>query len=177
MGKLARLLHLRGLRRRFNLYLVNRVYAGDDKPKYFEKKRRLLNKIGFEIGEGTKIVGPIFSNATLKIGRNCWIGKNFTVNGIGSVEIGDCCDIAPEVTLLTGGHEIGTHERRAGKGQKYSIRIGNGVWIGARSTILGDRTVGDGSVIAACACVNKDVGEDLLVGGVPARVIRELDHD
>ena len=73
MSKLAKLLHLNGLRWYWNLYLVNKIYVG---VKAFEKKRKLLNAIGYEIGEGTKIVGPIECTGKLKIGKNCWIGKN-----------------------------------------------------------------------------------------------------
>ena len=172
---LKRLLHLHGIHVRFNWFLVNKVYSGT-KSKHFEKKRRLLNAIGHDIGEGTKIVGPIQCYEKLTIGKNCWIGKNLIVNGNGSVVIGDNCDIAPEVTFLTGGHEIGDCERRAGKDVCYHIVVGNGVWVGARSTILGNIKIEDGALIAACACVNKDVRANTLVGGVPARVIRELEN-
>lgn len=113
---IVKLLHLRGLWRKIVLFLVNKVYAGTS-SKHFEVKRRLLNStVGFEIGEGTRIVAPIECTGTLKIGKACWIGKNLKVNGNGSVVIGDNCDIGPEVTFQTGGHEIGDASRRAGGG-------------------------------------------------------------
>lgn len=165
---------LLGLKKRLWLFSVNHLYAGTHS---FEKKRRLLRKLGYEIGEGTKVVGPVFCTGSLTVGKNCWVGKNFMVNGNGSVTIGDNCDIAPEVAFQTGGHEIGSKERRAGEGLVKHIKVGNGCWIGARSTILGDVQIGDGSVVAACACVCKDVESDTLVGGVPAREIKKLSHD
>lgn len=152
-------------------FCVNHILAG---PVFFDVKRRLLCTIGYEIGENTKVVGPIYCSGFLRIGKDCWIGKNLHVNGNGIVEIGDCCDIAPEVLFQTGGHKIGTALRRAGKGETYSLRIGNGVWIGGRATLTGNITVGSGSVVASCACVVKDVPENTLVGGVPARPIREM---
>lgn len=152
--------------------LVNRLLTG---VKHFEIKRRLLNSIGYEIGENTKIVGPIECYAKLRIGKNCWIGKNLIVNGNGTLCIGDNCDIAPEVTFLTGGHKIGNASRRAGMGESYTISVGNGVWIGARSTILNNTVIGDGVMIAACACVTCNVENNLMVGGVPACVIRSLE--
>lgn len=153
--------------------IVNHLFAG---PRCFGIKRSVMRMAGFEIGDGTKIVGPVYCDvANLKIGQNCWIGKNLLVNGNGTVTIGDNCDIAPEVAFQTGGHEIGTKERRAGTGICFDISVGNGCWIGARSTILGGVNVGDSCVVAACACVNKSVDRDRLVGGVPARVIRNLD--
>lgn len=174
---IKKLLHLHGIHVKWNMFLVNRIYAGDSKPRHFKKKRQLLLALGFEIGENTKIVGPVELHGKVSIGKNCWIGKNFRVNGIGSVIIGDNCDIAPEVTFQTGGHLIGTPERRAGEEQIFHQTVGSGTWIGGRSTILGNTSIGASCVIAGCACVTKDVPEGSLVGGVPARLIRKLDDD
>ena len=176
MKKLISILHLRGLWRHLALFSVNRIFAGAS-PKGFAIKRLLLNSIGISIGEGTKVVGPIECTGTLVIGRDCWVGKNLKVNGNGFVTIGDRCDIAPEVTFQTGGHEIGSAQRRAGKGITATQRIGNGVWIGGRSTVVGNVTIGDSSVVAGCACVVKDVEPNTLVGGVPARLIRRLEDE
>lgn len=142
---------------------------------FFPAKRNLLRSIGYEIGENTKIVGPIHNTGTLRIGANCWIGCNLTVHGNGTVTIGDNCDIAPDVTFLTGGHQMGDHSRRAGKGESYHIAVGSGVWIGGRVTLLLNTSIGDGSMIAACACVSKDVPADTMVAGVPAKVMKELE--
>ena len=103
------------------------------------------------------------------------IGCNLTVHGNGTVTIGDNCDIAPDVTFLTGGHQMGDHSRRAGKGESYHITVGSGVWIGGRVTLLLNTSIGDGSMIAACACVPKDVPADTMVAGVPAKVMKELE--
>ena len=160
------------MKKRIGFFLINHVYCG---TRHFEKKRKILNKMGFSIGEGTKVVGPIECTASLTIGKNCWIGKNFYCNGKGSVEIGDNCDIAPEVTFQTGGHEIGPSEHRAGKGLKFTQIVGDGTWIGGRSTILGNTRIGSGVVVAGCACVVRDVPSNVLAGGVPAKIIRVLD--
>lgn len=161
------------LKRALVLVLVNHVYAG---TRCFERKRKLLNSIGYVLGEGTKVVGPLFCTGRLITGRDCWLGRNVTVHGNGTVVIGNCCDIAPDVAFLTGGHEIGTPERRGGMGQTYRIAVEDGCWIGARATLGKQITVGKGSVIAACACVMTNVPENTLVGGVPAREIRKLDE-
>ena len=118
-----------------SIYAVNRILVG---TRYFSAKRRLLQSVGCQIGENTKIVGPIFCTGTLCIGANCWIGRNLTV------------------------------------GESYKIAVGNGTWIGGRSTILGNTTIGDGCVVAACACVVGDVEKNVLTGGVPAKKIRDL---
>jgi maltose O-acetyltransferase len=159
---------------RFRFHLVNHLLAGTDR---YALKRKLLMKTGVKIGRGTKIVGPFYCSGDLTIGEDCWIGRDFTVHGNGSVVIGDRCDFGPEVALLTGGHEIGDRERRAGTGVSYKITIGNGVWVGARATIYNNINIGDSAVIAACACVREPVGNDTMVGGVPAKPIMELSHE
>lgn len=168
---ISKLLHLKGLHYKINMFLVNYVYVG---AKRFEKKRKLLNAIGFQIGEGTKIVGPIYCTGKLVVGKKCWLGKNFNVNGNGNVIIGDNCDIAPDVTCQTGTHCIGGSERRAGEGHNGTITIGDGSWIGVRVTILPDVNIGCSCVIAACACVVKSVDANQLFGGVPAKKIKDI---
>lgn len=167
-------MHLfRAIKRRIIMFLINHIFAGT-RPCFFEVKRRLLNAIGYSIGENTKIVGPIECYGDLVVGKHCWIGKNLKINGNGRVVIGSNCDLGPEVTFQTGGHAIGDRNRRAGQGETYHQVIGNGTWIGGRSTICNNSTIGDGCVVAACACVIRDVPDNTLVGGVPAKVIRSL---
>ena len=83
--------------------------------------------------------------------------------------------MGPEVTFQTGGHVIGDANRRAGLGEIYQQTVEDGTWIGGRSTICNNVTIGKGCVIAACACVVNDIPENTLVGGVPAKSIRRLD--
>ena len=173
MKSMVEILHIRQIKRRAAVYLVNHVFVGT-RTCFFEIKRKLLNAAGFRIGEGTKVVGPVECTGQLTVGRNCWIGKNLKVNGNGSVVIGDNCDLAPEITFQTGGHFIGGRNRRAGEGHIFHQRVGNGVWIGGRTTVLNNAVIGDGCVIAGCTCVDRDVPDDVLAGGVPWKIIRQL---
>lgn len=153
---------------------VNQWYVGL-KASHCVKKNNLLHWYGFEIGENTRIVGPVDIDGMLKVENNVFIGKRFSVHGNGNVVIGDNCDIAPEVTFLTGTHDIGDSTRRAGKGACLQTRVGRGTWIGARSTILPGITIGKGCVIAAGSVVTQDVPDNVLVAGVPAKIKRKLD--
>lgn len=162
---------LKTLKRLYAFYMVNHIYAG---TPCFKRKRNLLRWAGCEIGENTRIAGPIYSSADLKIGEDCWIGRNFSANGNGTVVIGDRCDIGPDVSFLTGGHTVGGPKRRAGKGVRYQITVGNGTWICARSTLMKDISIGEGCVIAAAACVGEDIPDHVMVGGVPAKQIKNL---
>ena len=160
------------IHKRLCFFLINHILAGTG---CWELKRLLLNSLGNSIGEGCKVVAPVICTGKLIVGANCWIGRDFCVNGNGTVTIGANCDIAPNVSFQTGGHLIGDESRRAGRGVKFDFHVGDGVWIGARATFLNGVTVGDGSVIAACACVANDTPPNTLCGGVPARVIKSLD--
>jgi maltose O-acetyltransferase len=143
---------------------------------FFTIKRFLLRTAGVEIGIDSKLVGPINMGtvAKLSIGDNCWIGSGVTIYGNGCVSIGDRCDLAPDVGFITGSHEIGDENRRAGKGSSHHIKIGNGCWIGARVSILGDVTISDSSIIGSTSLVNKDIEKNVIAVGLPAKKIKEL---
>lgn len=166
-------IHLYGIWRKICFFLINHVFVGTNLFSC-SAKRTLMKAVGFAVGAGTTIVGPIYIYGTIEIGEDCWINRNLTVHGNGFVKIGDNCDIAPDVCFLTGGHKIGKADRRAGTGEIYSIRVGDGCWIGARSTVGRNVTIGDASVVAACACVMRNIPANVLVGGVPGKVIRGL---
>lgn len=176
MIKILKKIHLFGTYRTVCIFLINHVFVGTRKLSCLVK-RHLMIAIGNSVGKDTTIVGPIHIMGSCSIGKNCWINRDFTIHGNGHVDIGDNCDIAPEVEFLTGGHSIGSTERRAGQGEAYMIRVGNGCWIGARATLLGNIILQNGSVVAACACVNRDVPMNVVVGGVPAKIIRRLDDE
>lgn len=159
------------LKRHIGLFMVNHIFKG---VKFFSIKRKLLNFAGYSIGDHTKIVGPIYCTGKLSIGENCWIGTHCTIHGNGTVVLEDNIDIGPDVMFLTGGHQIGEENRRAGKGEKYSIKVESGCWIGARSTIVGNTTIRRSSVIGACSLVNKDVEASVLAGGIPCKTIKSL---
>ena len=155
------------------MFVVNHLCDG---AYLFELKRRLLNAIGYSLGEGTKVVGPIYCTAKLITGTNCWLGRNFTIHGNGTVEMGDNCDLAKDVTFLTGRHATDSQELVPADGRNYSISVGEGCWIGAHATLGRNVTIGKGSMILADACVMKNMPEKTLIGGVPARIVRKLDE-
>ena len=153
-------------------WVINSFFTGHH---FWTIKRGLLRVAGVAVGNRVRVVGPIYFTASLSIGNDTFIGRKLEIHGNGSVMIGDKCDIAPEVSFLTGSHELGDHTRRAGKGVAFHIVIGNGCWIGAKSTILGNTEIGDGCMIGANALVNRSYEADSLIVGIPGKCIRHLD--
>jgi maltose O-acetyltransferase len=90
------------------------------------------------------------------------------------ITIGQDVQIGYDVAFVTGSHRIGAAEQRAGEPRAKPIVVEDGVWIGARTTLLGGVVVGEGCVIAAGAVVIRDCEPHGLYAGVPAERKRDL---
>lgn len=116
-------------------------------------------------------------------GKNIYIGKNFTGNynitmlDIREINIGDNVMIGPNTMIVTVNHPMTPMGRRKHLGIAKPVKIGNDVWIGGNCTILPGVTIGNNVVVAAGAVVTHDVPDNTLVGGVPARKIKDLEND
>lgn len=159
------------LKRKWVYFLINHIY---NESSNFNRKNKLLKSIGIKIDDGSKIVGPLHNTANLIIGKNCWIGRNFSAEGNGDVVIEDNCDIAPNVTILTGSHKIGGTHRRAGEGYNCKTTIGSGTWLCANVTVCPNVNIGKGNVVAAGTVVIKSTPSNFLICGVPGTKKKEL---
>ncbi|WP_314325416.1 acyltransferase [Paenarthrobacter ilicis] len=119
-----------------------------------------------KINRRAEICGPV------SIGDRTFINSDAYIRQ--QTRIGSRVLIGPFVRLISDTHEMGTTEQRAGKGAVAAITVEDGVWIGASVTVIGPVTIGAGSMVAAGALVVNDVPPNTLVGGVPAKVLREL---
>lgn len=143
----------------------------------------LLRLAGLKMGHGTTIGGAVHVHgvgrpvARISIGSHCWINDACLLDASAPITIGDHVAIGQSVMVLTNTHEIGMPEHRAGPLTNLPVVIGDGVWIGARSTVLPGVTIGSGAIIAAGSVVNKSVAANTLVAGVPARLVRLLDAE
>lgn len=147
--------------------------------RMFGVKRQVLRMLGFEVAQGCRIAGGVkfYGKGTVTFGADTWIGLEcrFIVAPDAPIKIGARCDIAPQVMLHTGSHEIDGALRRAGTGYSRPITVGDGSWIGARSTVCGGVSIGAGSIVAACAGVlAADYPDNVMLAGLPAVVKREL---
>jgi maltose O-acetyltransferase len=158
-----------------------RLAAGSLPHQTFNRTRTaLLRAGGMRIGKGSQVMGPIFVTGPgrwrelFEIGDFSFVTGPLRVDLAAKISVGHHVNIGHAVTLLTIDHELGAQNQRCGQSQIGPIVIGRGVWIGANATLLPGVTVGEGAVVAAGAVVSRDVPPNTLVGGVPARVLREL---
>ena len=148
---------------------------GMDRDAQYEYLKQMLGSVGERVW-----IGKHFS---CDCGKNIFIGNDFfgnfnlTILDIREVYIGNHVMIGPNTLITTVEHPLSPLKRRGYTAQAEPVRIGNDVWIGGNVTILSGITIGNNVVIAAGAVVTKDVSDNSLVAGVPAKLIRTIDND
>lgn len=137
--------------------------------------RALMSKLtGAPVPESFAMFPPFTSD----FGKNITFGENVFINAgcrfqdQGGITIGDNCLIGHNVVMATLNHELDPVNRA--NITPAPIVLERNVWIGANVTILPGVTIGENAVVAAGAVVTKDVPANTVVGGVPAKVIREI---
>ena len=145
--------------------------------KYHEPKElaQLFSElIGKPVGEGFGLFPPFYTDfgKNITIGNNVFINADCKVQDQGGIFIDDGALIGHGVVLATLNHDMDPEKRQ--QLHPAPIHIGKRVWIGANATITAGVTIGDNSIVAAGAVVTKDVPANTVVGGVPAKKIKEL---
>lgn len=117
----------------------------------------------------------VFTGRNLTLGDDVDLAKGVLITTGGGVSIGDRTLVGYGTSILSANHRIPEKPGRifdAGH-EKAAVTIANDVWIGANCTILPGVAIGEGAVVAAGSVVTKAVPPFTMVGGVPARVIKE----
>ena len=143
-----------------------------------EKLRALFSRlIGQPVDESFALFPPFHTDC----GKNIHVGKNVFINmgckfqDQGGIFIGDGALIGHNVVLATLNHAMSPEDRSTMV--PAPIHIGKKVWIGSNATVLPGVTIGDGAIVAAGAVVTRDVPENTMVGGVPARMMRTISEE
>lgn len=118
---------------------------------------------------GVSIIAP----EKVSIASHTHLGERCHLRGGGRLVIGQWCQIANHVIIVTGNHPI-DGSRYYGNVAFKDITIGDNVWIASGAIILPGVTIGDNSVVAAGAVVTRPVPANVVVGGAPARVIGQV---
>lgn len=137
--------------------------------------RELMSQLtGEEIDDSFMLFPPLYSDfgKNIHIGRKVFINSGCCFQDQGGIYIGDGCLIGHKVVFATINHGMVATDRATN--YPAPVRLGKNVWVGANATLLPGVNVGDNAIIAAGAVVAKDVAANTVVGGVPAKFIKEI---
>jgi len=139
-----------------------------------EEITQILSKILDKELQDVTVFTPLYINCGkhITIGKNVFINFDCTFLALGGITIEDNVLIGPKVSLITENHPLNPEERKGLTGKPILIK--KNAWIGANATILPGVTIGENAVVAAGAVVSKDVPDNTIVGGIPAKFIKSV---
>jgi maltose O-acetyltransferase len=146
-------------------------------PPMDAKRRAALTKQILRVNDAL-----VESPFNVDYGYNLTVGKNFyanhgcTILDCNLVKIGDNCLLGPHVCISAATHPLQAQLRINGDELAFPITIGNNVWISANVTICPGVTLGDNVVVGAGAVVNKSFPSNVVIAGVPAKIIGHIDN-
>lgn len=158
-------------------YLLNHLVAWV--PSYTLRHKAYRVMLGARIGATSSVLMGcrfyfyrLFGRGAggLTIGEHCIVNRGCYFDLRGGVTLGDNVSVSPEVSFITSQHLVDDPEFGI---EDAPIHVGDRAWIGSRVTILPGVTIGEGAVVAAGAVVAKDVEPFAVVGGTPAKKLRE----
>jgi len=138
-----------------------------------------------------RLRGRLYGVAMKRCGIDFQVGSQVTLIGLQNISVGNHVYIAPSVvclashdiefehevmiayhSVITDGNHTAIHgSYRYGPRREAAVHVGRGAWIGANCTLLPGVTIGSGTVVAANSAVSRDLPENSVSGGVPARVL------
>jgi acetyltransferase-like isoleucine patch superfamily enzyme len=139
--------------------------------------RPVVDATDMEVGDEFKVwAGPrptmISGWGRIRFGDRCFVNVGSTIISVEEIVVGDDVAFANDVYVM----DSDSHGVEGRPHRQAPIRIGDGCWIGARAIILPGVTLGRRVLVAAGAVVTRDVPDDSLVAGNPARVVRSLEY-
>lgn len=181
------------------LYQLNNLH-----PSKYEEKNKILNQLFGKIGKNTEILPPFYCNVgtNISIGKGSFINTNNNYLDTDKIEIGDYTLIAQGVNIICANHPTSTKERirpideKLDDGQydyideygnfddsieytfvntRKPVKIGDRCWIGANAIILPGVTIGNNVVVGSGSVVTKDIPNNSIAVGNPAKVIKSND--
>lgn len=191
------ILRVRSLKLYFSGIRSNEVYLGKNVKFIFCRKVTLgravtlgenvcisgLSQFGVHIGDRvnigdfSKLIASVSLNnlgSGIEVGNDVAIGEYSYIGGAGGVKIGKSCIIGQYFSVHPENHvfsNLNTEIRTQGV-ERQGISIGDNCWVGAKVTVLDGSQIGSGSVIAAGAVVSGMFPDNVVIAGVPAKIIK-----
>lgn len=145
-------------------------------PDKTKKRKELIKKITGKTKGEFLIEQPFMCDYgyNIELGENFYSNHNLIILDCAKVTFGDNVFVAPNCAFYTAGHPLDYETRNKGLEYAKPIKVGNNVWIGGNVVILGGVTIGNNVVIGAGSVVTKDIPDNCLAYGVPAKKIKNL---
>lgn len=146
---------------------------------YDKRYRELLEELVPGIPASSDILPPFYCDHgdSIRLAEHVFINANCTFLDGAYITIGKHTLVGPNVQLYTPQHPMDYMERRKPIETAYPITIGEDCWIGGGTVICPGVTIGDRCIIGAGSVVTKDIPDDSVAVGNPARVIRRVNTE
>lgn len=147
-----------------------------------DEHRKERNKLLYELmpnaSKGLWIEPPFYCDYGYNIytGKNVFFNFNCCILDVTRVDIGDHVLVGPNVQIYTATHPLDAKTRNSWLESAKPVRIGNDVWIGGGAIICPGVSIGNGVVIGAGAVVTRSVPDNVVIGGNPAKIIKDIDN-
>jgi acetyltransferase-like isoleucine patch superfamily enzyme len=135
---------------------------------------RLVLGPGCGLDDGTTVA--VYDQGVLRFGAGSFVGHHSTLAARERIEIGDGAFLAELVSVRDHDHEVG-RPPASGAVTISPVVIGREAWIGCKVTVLRGAVIGDGTVVAANAVVRGTLPPGVVAGGIPARVLRQVEEN
>ena len=142
-----------------------------------ESRELLLRELFGAVGDNPTVEAPVRCDygAQIAVGDDFFANFGCVFLDVCPVEFGDRCLLGPGVHVYTATHPLDAATRADGTEYGRPVTVGDDVWLGGQAVVNPGVDIGDRSVVASGAVVTHDVPGDVVVGGNPATVMRELD--
>lgn len=141
-----------------------------------QKRYDLLKGLLGHMGEDVNIKSYFQCDYGINIfaGNHVFVNYNCVFVDVGKIIIGDHTFIGPQVGIYTVNHPLDPAMREQGLQRSCDVKIGRNCWIGGNATINPGVILGDNVVVASGAVVTKSFGNDIMIAGVPARILKKI---
>lgn len=164
------------------LHYLDKLYDfNQTRPSEKSKRDIMLQEMFAEIGSGCYIEPPFHSNFGghhVHFGNNIYANFNLTLVDDTHIRVGNNTLFGPNVVIATAGHPILPFLRNQGYQYNAPVTIGNNCWLGAGVVVVPGITIGNNVVIGAGSIVTKNLPDNVVAVGNPARILRKVnEHD
>ena len=145
-------------------------------PANEKKLNKIIKQLIGSTGNNIHVQPPFYCD----YGCNITVGENFFANygcvilDVNKVTIGKNCMLAPCVKIFSATHPVDAATRTSGLELGLPVTIGDNCWIGGGAIINPGVSIGNNVVVASGAVVTKSFGDNVLIGGCPAKIIKKL---